>query len=88
VWCSEARRREVRRQTAAMHSNAVDRRGAEYRGTQNYVELVHLKCESDDVEDASTPADVAAMALADNDVETDHVDDHEVLAPPRRNDGV
>jgi len=82
VACAEGRRRDVRRQTSHVQSDLVDRRrpANEYRVARDGVELVPMKCESDELEDASTPVEAAA-AETDDDVET--LDDRVVTSSRR-----
>ena len=90
LWLStcvrtEGRRREVRRERSRVQSNNVERRrpdancGVEFRGTQICVELVQLKRDSDDVEDASTSADVPAAEMLTASMEPLHPTDDEVV---------
>ena len=73
VALTEERRREVRRQTLAVPANAVDRRCvAEYRRTQDCMELLQLKRDSDDADEASTPAEVRAAVTVTASVEYLH----------------
>jgi len=80
---TEERRREVRRQWSPVQTDVGDRRRAancvaEYRRTQDCMELLQLKRDSHDGDDASTPMEAAVAVTLTASVEHLHPADDNV----------